>query len=72
MQRKKILESEAINHSYKLRHPAHDDKQQQQAAALHLQQQHDSNTEQQQQQDYMAGIYKYIRVRRTAAYSSKL
>ena len=40
---------------------------QQQAAALQLQQQQDSNTE--QQQKYKTRIYKYILVRRTAAYS---
>ena len=66
--RRKTLESDAKNYSNKLCHPSHDDEQQQQAAALQLQQQQHSNTEQQQQK-YLAGTYKYIPVRRTAAYS---
>ena len=45
MKRNKTLESDAINRSNKVRHPAHDDEQQQQAAALQLQQQQDSNTQ---------------------------
>ena len=69
MKRKKTLESDAINHSIKLRHPAYDAEQQQQAAALQLQQEQDSDTQKQQQQKYMTGIYKHMLVRRTAAYS---
>ena len=71
MKRNKTLGSDAINHSNKLCHPAHDDEQQQQAAALQRQQQQDSKTKQQQQQQhkYMTGIYKFILVRRAAAYS---
>ena len=45
VKRRKTLESDAISHSNKLRHPAHDDEQQQQVAALQLQQQQGSNTQ---------------------------
>ena len=45
MKRKKALELDAINHSNKLCHPAHDDEHQQQATALQRQQQQDSNTQ---------------------------
>ena len=41
----KTLESDAINHSYMLCHPAHDDEKQQRAAALQRQQQQDSYTQ---------------------------
>ena len=38
-------ESDAIYHSNRVRHSAHDDEQQQEAAALQLQQKQDSNTQ---------------------------
>ena len=70
MKRNETLESDAIKHRNKCRHPAHDDEQEQQhcscsnstAVAATAGYQH---TE--QQQKYMTGIYKYILVRRTAA-----
>ena len=65
-----MLESDAINHSNKLCHPAHDDEQQQQAAAMQRQRWHGSNTQSSRgSRNTMTGIYKYILVRRTSAYS---
>ena len=57
-----------MNHSNKFCHPAHDDEQQQQAAAAAATAVQQYITERQQQK-YMAGMHKYILVRRAAAYS---
>ena len=68
MKRKETLESDAMNHSNNVCHPAHDDEQQ------HLQQQHCCSIATHYRaaavKKGMAATYKYILVRRGAAYYS--
>ena len=61
---KETLESYAVNHNNnKLCHPAHDNEQQQRAAAA-------ATAVQQHTAQQQAGIYEYMLVRRSTAYST--